>query len=149
MALESRPLDTIDLESLRALDRIHTRRFGVEPLISAASLGYYRRSGHAFVAERDGTAVGFILGRALWDGQQAAVSAARVAVAEPGDVAVLTTLVDAFTKSAYDAGVYRLELRLDDDDATAIDAGLARGYRRAAHTILSRRLGSREAKETR
>lgn len=144
MALVVRPLERVDFETLSALDRCHVEAYGSEPLVSEAALGFYQRSGHAFVVERDGEAVGFTLGSALWNGQHATVVVTRLAVADQGDFEALDALFAAVTKSAYDAGVYRLELRFDTGADGAIDRGLDHGYRRAETTLLARTLGSRE-----
>lgn len=142
MALVARPLTGEDLERLSALERRHLADHGGEPLVSAAALGLYGRSGHAFVVERGGEPVGFVLGRAVWDGRRATLTAQRLAVADPGDIEAIDALLAALTKSAYDAGVYRLELRLDAGAQEAIERGIASGFRPAPITLLTRILGS-------
>lgn len=142
MALVARPLSVSDLGPLEAIELRHLEAFGGDALVTAASLGYYQRSGHAFVVERAGAAVGFVLARALWDGRRATVSAARFALADPGDEAAADALLAALTKSAYDAGAYRLELQLDDGAGSAIARSLDSGFRRSGITQLVRTLGS-------
>lgn len=141
MAIVVRPVTEADLEALAALERHQLTRFLDRELVSAASLRYYGRSGHAFVAERSGRAVGFALGRTGWDGARATVSVERLA-AEEGAYDALDALLAAVTKSAYDAGVHRIELRVPNADAATLARAEGGGFRAEPIALWTRTLGS-------
>jgi hypothetical protein len=146
VALVSRPLNAADLESLAGLEARYLERHGGAPLVSAASLRFYQRSGHAFVAERAGLALGFALGRTGWDGASATVSVERIAV-DVGAPEALDALIAAVTKSAYDAGVYRIELRIPAGDGVTLERAQVSDYRSSTTRLMTRTLGSRGDEE--
>lgn len=148
MTLRLRPPQEADLDALAAIDGGYGARFGVEPVVNAASLRYFARSGHAFVAERvapDGTAScrGFVLAHAVWGGDRAAVQTSRLATAEAEESAVTAALLAALTKSAYDAGVYDLSVTLPRGDTALGDALAQATFQQDASVTFRRALGSR------
>lgn len=148
MTLRLRPPQEADLDALAAIDGGYVARFGVEPVVNAASLRYFARSGHAFVAERvapDGTAScrGFVLAHAVWGGDGAAVQTSRLATAETDESAVTAALLAALTKSAYDAGVYDLAVTLPRADAALGDALVHATFQQDESVTFRRALGSR------
>lgn len=142
MALVVRPVSEDDLDAVVALEREHLARYPDRPLATAASLRYYGRSGHAFVAECSGRLLGFALGRSSWDGARASVTVERLAAADGADDAI-DALLAAVTKSAYDAGTYRIEIRVASGDAALRARAGAEAFRPEPITLLSRTLGSR------
>lgn len=145
MATHARPLDPDDLAALEPIDRAYAARHGLEPALTRGSAGFYARAGHAFTALRDGEAVGFALAQAVWDGRRPTLLLGRLAVLEEGDREARGALLEAVTKSAYDAAVYDLAVDLpsgDDDGAAAL---AAKSYREAPQRRFVRVLGSRGA----
>jgi hypothetical protein len=128
MSLLVRPLEVDDLGVLEALDAAYAGRHGVVPVVGAASLAFYARSGHAFLAEEAAHAptaartVGFALAQAVWDGERPTVRLVRLV----GERAPRGALVEAVVKSAYDAAVYALVAEVPPGDAELVDL-LARG----------------------
>jgi hypothetical protein len=53
-----RPVETDDLADLAPLDAAYAARYGVDPLVGAAALSFFARTGHAFVAHPAGGAAG-------------------------------------------------------------------------------------------
>jgi hypothetical protein len=135
-----RPLTADDIDALRALDGEYSRRTGSEELVEPASLSFFERSGHAFVLEERGTARGFLLAQAIWNGRRPTVLVGRVVAT---DEAGRAALLDAVTKSAYDAGVYDLLLELPEADGEAAPTLAACGYYPRESRLYSRMLGSR------
>ncbi len=154
----ARPLTPDDEDVLAPLDAAYARRFGLEPLVSRASLSFYVRSGHAFVAVRAGREVGFAFAQAVWNGARPTVYLNRLAVADSdedpsdanadeGDLDARLALVEAVTKSAYDAAVYDLQALLPAGDALGRRALGEKSYSLKDYVIFERVLGSRGAKE--
>jgi hypothetical protein len=139
-----RPLNADDIDDLRPLDGEYSRRTGSEELVEPASLSFYERSGHAFVLEDGGTPRGFLLGQAIWDGRRPTVLVGRVVAP---DEAGRAALLDAVTKSAYDAGVYDLLLELPDAEAAAAPTLAACGYHPRESRLYGRVLGSRAVRQ--
>lgn len=140
-----RPLVADEAEAgaaLCALDAAYAKRHGLEPVLTPGSLSFYARSGHAFVAYADGAPSGFVLAQAVWSGERPVVQVSRLAAAE-GDAASCRVLVEALTKSAYDAAVYDIEVLHPDADAAGAEAWAAQAYRAAGRTVYRRVLGSR------
>lgn len=150
MAVFARPLEGDDLGALLAIDRAYAAAHGVDPVVTRGSVAYFQRSGHAFVALRRGDLLGFVLAHAVWNGQRPVVMADRLAVRDAGpDRAgperseVRLALIEALTKSAYDAAVYDIVVVAPEADHAAQAALLGRSYRRTPLVLLSRTLGSR------
>jgi hypothetical protein len=141
VAIVVRPVTEGDLGALAALERQQLARYPDRELVSAASLRFYGRSGHAFVAERSARTVGFALGRTGWDGARATVSVERLA-AEKGEREALVALLAAVTKSAYDAGVYRIELRVASADSGTLALADSNDFRTESIALLTRTLGT-------
>lgn len=141
--VQARPLDPDDAEALTAIDRSDAARTGRTPVLSRGALAFYERSGHAFTAWRDGTPQGFALAQAVWDGAQATVRLATVALADASDHEVRAALLEAVTKSAYDAAVYALAADVPDTDPEARALFEAAGWRPLAARPYRRTLGSR------
>ena len=151
----ARPLTPDDEDVLAPLDAAYARRFGLEPLVSRASLSFYVRSGHAFVAVRSGREVGFAFAQAVWNGARPTVYVNRLAVMDPddenskgsGDLGARLALVEAVTKSAYDAAVYDLQALLPAGDALGRKALTEKSYGLKDYVVFERTLGSRGAQK--
>ena len=150
----ARPLTPDDEDVLAPLDAAYARRFGLEPLVSRASLSFYVRSGHAFVAVRSQQEVGFAFAQAVWNGARPTVYLNRLAVVDadnPGSsdkdssagLDARLALVEAVTKSAYDAAVYDLQALLPAGDALGRRALTEKSYGLKDYVIFERTLGSR------
>lgn len=157
-----RPLELADLEQLAELDERYAGALGVERVVERASVHYYLRSGHSFVAARrhdDAPAVslaatagagqadiaGFALAHSVWSGARAVVRLERVAVAgrrSAEAAAVAAALTAAVVKSAYDAGVYRLVAAIADDDRLTRDALEAASFTTLPEVTYQRLLGA-------
>jgi len=135
-----RAVDSTDSALLEALDEDHCARLGVSAGVTVGSASFHARTGHSFIAEDGGEAVGFILASAIWTGGLPTVRVERLAGADPG---VLTALVDALVKSAYDAGVYDLLAELPENDTAGRHAFEATMFSRSPSVLLTRTLGSR------
>lgn len=137
-----RPLGSDDADALQPLDRDYARLTGREELIDAASLSYFARSGHAFVLEERGEVRGFLLGQAVWDGRRPTLLVRRMVASEQRD---REALLNAVTKSAFDAGVYDLLVELPDGDSGGAPALAECGFAPLASRLFARVLGSRSA----
>lgn len=104
MSLSLRPVAVDDLAELQPLDAAYAREMGVEPAVESASLGFFARTGHAFVAEAGGRLLGVVLAQAVWDGVRPTVRVSRLV----GALEARRALAEAVVKSAYDAAVYDL-----------------------------------------
>lgn len=104
MSLSLRPVAIDDLADLAALDAAYARDMDTEPAVEAASLAFFARTGHAFVAEEGGRPRGMVLAQAVWDGVRPTVRVARLI----GTPEARRALAEAVVKSAYDAAVYDL-----------------------------------------
>lgn len=142
MDTHARPLEAEDAPAVAAIDGAYARAHGLEPRASEASLRFFARTGHAFVAEGNGRVLGFVLAQPLFDGERAAVFASRLATPPPGDGAALRALLRALTKSAYDAGIYDILVELPGGDAAA-EALADEAYARVPAALFARYLGSR------
>lgn len=108
-----------------------------------AALRFYSRSGHSFLAEDEAGAHGFLLAQPVWQGDRATVLVTR-AVADAPDV--LTGLLNALVKSAYDAAAYEVALLADPErDPHLLEAAAAAGLREDGRRLFARVLGSRGA----
>ncbi len=148
----ARPLTPDDEDVLAPVDAAYARRFELEPLVSRASLSFYVRSGHAFVAVRSGREVGFAFAQAVWNGARPTVYLNRLAVMDPDDASLedldaCLALVEAVTKSAYDAAVYDLQALLPAGDALGRRALTEKSYGLKDYVIFERILGSRGAQK--
>lgn len=144
MATHARPLNVGDIGPLTPIDAAYARARGLQEAVSRASLHLYQRSGHSFVAQSgQGAVSGFVLAQAVWGGDSAVVSVQRFALADDGDLDAALALVKALTKSAYDSGVYHLELALPKRDAAARRAFEAEGFVELPSVVYARGLGSR------
>ena len=139
-----RPLDVDDAASIEAVDRDHAARLGRDPVATRGALSFYARTGHAFVAEDDGGLRGFALAQAVWDGTRPTVQLQTLATAE-GDAAAREALLEAVTKSAYDAAVYDLVARAPEADPRLAELLDREGWSREPVALLRRTLGSRGA----
>jgi hypothetical protein len=66
----------------------------------------------------------------------------RLAAQENEDGIVLEVLLEAVTKSAYDAGVYWLRVELPRSDGGALGALEAKAFKQVPAVVFERRLGS-------
>jgi len=142
MNLLLRAVEVDDLAALEPLDAAYASRHAVAPLVGAASLAFYARTGHAFVAVDGRRPVGLALAQAVWDGARPTVRLVRLV----GDAASLPALAEAVVKSAYDAAVYDLvaDVPAADDALVALLAGAGWGERPVRR--FERALGSRSAR---
>lgn len=101
-------MTTDDAALLEPIDAAAAERAGQEPMLTTGSVHFYARSGHAFVAVRAGEPCGFVLAQAVWDGRRPVVRVRPLAVADVADEEAREALLEAVTKSAYDAAVYDL-----------------------------------------
>lgn len=138
----ARPLAPED-EALAELDRRYAEAFGLEPFLSRSSVSFYVRTGHAFASVRDGEPTGFVLAQAVWNGTRPTVYVNRLVVPDPQDTASREALLEAVTKSAYDAAVYDLQVQVPEADAAAAAALGAKRYRALPERLYARTLGSR------
>lgn len=143
--VHARPLSPEDGPLLSAIDDAAAERGGQGPLLNAGSLSFYARSGHAFVAIRDGEPCGFALAQAVWDGHRPTVRLRPLAVAEAADDAARDALLEAVTKSAYDAAVYDLLADADEGDAHLRSRLTRADWRPEPVRTFRRTLGSRGA----
>lgn len=140
-----RPIDVDDLAALAPIDAAAAARAGRETAVTRGSLSFYARSGHAFVAE-DATGVrGFALAQAVWDGRRPTVRLQALAVADDGDRDARASLLEAVTKSAYDAAVYDLVATVPEGDPDALRLLADEGWRPEPVRAFRRTLGSRGA----
>lgn len=139
----ARPLSPDDQEVLEPLDVAYAGHFGLEPVVTRSSVSFYVRSGHAFVAVRRGETVGFVLAQAVWNGTRPTVYVNRLAVANLADTEAREALLEAVTKSAYDAAVYDLQVQVPKADDGAAQALGVKSYTLRAERVYGRVLGSR------
>jgi len=141
-----RPIDVEDLESLQAFEKTLSPS-NVNPsegLLTRASVSFFERTGHAFVAE-DGNGVrGVILAQAVWDGVRPTVRMQHLLTADE-DLTVRAALLEALTKSAYDAAVYDLVAELPRHDPVTKTWLEENSWREEPTTLFRRTLGSRGA----
>jgi hypothetical protein len=155
-----RPVETDDLVDLAPLDAAYAARYGVEPLVGAAALSFFARTGHAFVAHPAGGTseaparppaeavagaagerprpVGMALAQAVWDGARPTVWLVRLI----GEAPARRALADAVVKSAYDAAVYALVADVPGDDADLADLMADTGWSERPIRRFERTLGS-------
>jgi hypothetical protein len=115
MSVMTRAIELADVDAVTELDGGYAERRGVPPMVERAVVSFYARSGHSFVRDTDGLVDGFVLAHAVWDGARPTVRLARL-VARDDASETLRGLLDAFVKSAYDAGVYDLVAELPSGD---------------------------------
>lgn len=142
----ARPLTPDDREALEPLDRDYAAAYGLGSVVTKSSVSFYVRSGHAFVAVRDAETVGFVFAQAVWNGTRPTVYVNRLAVtgaADAGNNEVREALLEAVTKSAYDAAVYDLQVQVPEADGGAAGALTAKSYTLTTERVYTRVLGSR------
>ncbi len=139
----ARLLSSDDRETLEPLDAAYARQFGLENIISRSSVSFYGRTGHAFVAVRDAQAVGFILAQAVWNGTRPTVYVNRLSVPDTEDTEAREALLEAVTKSAYDAAVYDLQVQVPEADNGTAQALAVKDYVLRPERMYGRVLGSR------
>ncbi|MGL4610048.1 MAG: DUF1999 family protein [Trueperaceae bacterium] len=142
----ARPLSPDDEEGLAEIDRAFADEVGLEPFLTRSSLHFYVRTGHAFVSVRSGQPTGFVLAQSVWNGTRPTVYVNRLAVAEVNDHASRLALLEAVTKSAYDAAVYDLHVQHPSADVTGVTALEEKRYAEKPFRIFGRVLGSRGQK---
>ena len=84
---------------------------------------------------------GFILGHAMWDCSQPSVRVRRV-VSSENQSYVRAALLEAVIKSAYDSGVYSIELELVLSDEASLSVLEEKGFEVRPMALYGRRLGS-------
>ena len=148
----ARSLSPDDQDLLGPLDTAYAREFGLEPVLTKSSVSFYVRTGHAFVAVRGGQAAGFVLAQAVWNGTRPTVYVNRLSVPKTenieADTEARAALLEAVTKSAYDAAVYDLQVQVPDADDGAALALAAKDYALRPEHLYGRVLGSRGRKNS-
>ncbi len=139
----ARTLNPDDDELLGEIDSGYAERFGLEPILTRSSLSFFVRSGHSFVAVQEGAATGFALAQAIWNGTRPAVVLSRLATADDSDLDSRLALIEAVTKSAYDAAVYDIQVQLSSDDHVGARAFQDKQYYQRNLVTYERILGSR------
>lgn len=142
-----RSLSQEDFDELKTIDENYARQYALEPMLTLGSLNFYARTGHAFASLRAGHMTGFVLAQSVWNGFRPVLQLNRLAVADVNDKASQNALLEALTKSAYDAAVYDLQLLLPKADTQLLRLAENKDYRDASITVLERKLGSRGQKE--
>jgi hypothetical protein len=142
----ARPLIQDDEDVLEEIDNVYAQNVGLEPFLSRSSLHFYVRTGHSFVAVRSGEPTGFILAQSVWNGTRPTVYVNRLAVANLEDVDSRLALLEAVTKSAYDAAVYDLQVQQPSADVQGWVALAEKQYTEKPLRIFERILGSRGQK---
>lgn len=136
----ARPLTPDDQEVLEELAATYAEHYGLEPLLTKSSVSFYVRTGHAFVALRAGEVTGFVLAQAVWNGTRPTVYVNRLVAPE---LDTGEALLEAVTKSAYDAAVYDLQVQVPEGDAVAERALSSKSYSPLPERLYRRVLGSR------
>lgn len=123
--------------------------------LTRGATSFFARTGHAFVAEEHGTPRGVALAQAVWDGTRPTVRIGTLtAVARdaddadperPSQVDVRAALLEAVTKSAYDAAVYDLAIEAPEDDQELHALLQREGWATDPVRLHRRTLGSRGA----
>lgn len=139
----ARPLTPDDEAALLPIDVAYAARVGVEPVLNKGSVSFYARSDHSFVAVRSGELTGFAVAHAVWNGTRPVVQVSRVAVEKAEDEVSLEALLEAVTKSAYDAAVYDIQVQHPHQDEAGRQALHTKNYKAADIMLFERRLGSR------
>ncbi len=139
----ARALSQDDEDELEPIDQFYAQHFGLEPIMTRSSLNFYTRTGHAFVAVKEGEVTGFAFAQSIWNGTRPTVYLNRLAVADLDDSESRLALIEAVTKSAYDAAVYDLQVHLPKGDKSGIRALSDKGYSEVEVVSFSRILGSR------
>jgi Protein of unknown function (DUF1999) len=139
----ARPLTQDDEEALAEIDKAYAQQVGLEPFLSRSSLHFYVRTGHSFVAIRSGQPTGFVLAQSVWNGTRPTVYVNRLAVANLEDNESRLALLEAVTKSAYDAAVYDLHVQHPSADVEGLAALAEKQYLEKPFRIFERILGSR------
>jgi len=139
----ARQLDSDDRELLQSIDQAHALTFDAEPQLTRASVSFYLRTGHSFVAMLEGEAVGFVLAQAVWNGTRPTITINCLAVDDVHAEVAREALLNAVVKSAYDAAVYDLVAYLPEADVAAHAALDTVMFKPQAVKVFSRVLGSR------
>ena len=141
MALVVRPLGAEDEYALIPIDVSYSVTHLVEPMVGRTQLSFYSRAGHSFIAEERGVISGFVLGHAIWDGSRPSVRIRRV-VSSENQSHIRAALLDAVVKSAYDSGVYDIELEFVSSDEALRAVLEEKGFELKPIRLYNRRLGS-------
>ena len=137
-----RALSPEDEHELISLDKTYAAAHKLEPVLSRASLNFYGRTGHSFASLKANSHTGFVLAQSIWNGQRPVVLIARLAVAAE-DESSRTALIEAVTKSAYDAAVYDLLVLQPASDSAGASSFKHSDYRETSVQLFERILGSR------
>lgn len=138
-----RPVTGSDARLLGELDGIYSARLGIGTTATPGSASFHARTGHSFIAEEAGEALGFVLASAIWTGGRPLVRLERLAARDEAAAGVLHALLAALVKSSYDAGVYDLLAEVPQADTAAAAALNQNGFAAAPVNMFTRTLGSR------
>jgi hypothetical protein len=139
----ARPLTQDDEEVLSEIDQSYAAALGLTPFLSRSSLHFYIRTGHSFVSVNAGQPTGFVLAQSVWNGTRPTVYVNRLVVANVADTDSRLSLLEAVTKSAYDAAVYDLQVLHPSADEQGLAALAEKKYGERPFKIFERVLGSR------
>lgn len=139
----ARPLTQDDEAALTLIDAVYAERVGLTSFLSRSSLHFYVRTGHSFVSVKAGQATGFVFAQSVWNGTRPTVYVNRLAVANLEDTESRLALLEAVTKSAYDAAVYDLQVQHSSADEEGLAALAEKQYLEKPLRIFERVLGSR------
>jgi hypothetical protein len=142
----ARPLAQDDEEILGEVDKNYAEKVELAPFLSRSSLHFYVRTGHSFVSVKAGQPTGFVLAQSVWNGTRPTVYVNRLAVADVADTVSRLALLEAVTKSAYDAAVYDLQVLHPGSDNEGLAALAEKQYVERQFRIFERVLGSRGVK---
>jgi hypothetical protein len=146
MAHFARALSQDDEAALLAIDQAYSNQFGGEVLVQRSSLSFFERTGHAFTAFQDGQVIGFVFAQAVFNGTRPTVFVSRLAAHHEDTEVVeraLELLVEAVTKSAYDAAVYDLMWQVPARDEKLQRTLAKNQYDKRETYVYERVLGSR------
>ncbi|GGJ41272.1 DUF1999 domain-containing protein [Deinococcus roseus] len=104
---------------------------------SVASLRFFERTEHSFVAEAEDVLYGAVFAQSVWHGDKPTVWISRILLhpAAPSDT--LAGLLKACSKSAYDTAIYEVHTCLTPEQAAAAEGFRSQGIYAVRH------LGSR------
>lgn len=139
----ARPIELKDAETLKNIDKIYAQQCAETSKLTKGSLNFYIRTGHAFIAIRNNKAIGFVFAQAIWNGMRPTVFVDYIAVIEKTDLEARLIMLEAVTKSAYDAAVYHIQVQVFTKDTVAIQALLEKQYYEKPLRVYERILGSK------
>lgn len=102
-----------------------------------ASLRFFQRTEHSFVAEFDDVIHGAVFAQSVWHGDKPTVWISRIMIHPDAPAATLSGLLKACSKSAYDTAIYELHTCLTPEQVADAEGFRSQGIYAVRH------LGSR------